>query len=955
MYDVFKNSVFKSAVFFLFVFFATTVSVQASLPETTYSEIVKSPYDKRTYRYFTLGNGIRVALVHSANTETAAAAVGVHVGHQQNPDEWPGLAHLLEHMLFLGSEKYPDANSFDEFISSQGGSSNAFTSNTDTVFFIDIPNNHLFPALERMSWFFRAPLLDPEYLDRERHAVDSEFQINRQKDLHRLYMVEKFTSNPAHPIHRFADGNLQTLQDHDGLKLREALQTFHHNWYVGENISVVLVSHHSLDDMEKEVRAQFSHVTSRSSAIKPKLPPRFTKEQLGVRIDVQGQQQHKQIDIVFPLAVNPNHQREKTTGYLSHILAHEAKGTLHHVLKEKGWIQALDSWGGDDGTEALLDISIRLTDEGFKHIEEIVAQVFAYLSFIKKEGVTQELFHDLQQQQELRFRFLEEDTPENTAIDLVTAMPDHTPGQLIQSQYLIHDFNPKRIAQILESLTPDNMILRVITDSAPDVPEKDLITETWTETLYSVRKLSDKQKKAMVSAALDPALSLPPLNPYMPEELTLVEEDESDYPEPITASGVKAWFKHDQHFQIPRNDIFTQFHMPDQPESPKQEMLLALFTNIFNNRLNDTLYLASLANQNYGIRVTNQNFMLQASGYNDKLPSFYLSLLQHLKEFTFEDGEFEQEREEILEALENTAFRDPHVQLRIAFAAIRHTYSSTPQQAIEELKTITPKELRTWHESLFSHISAKTLIHGNMKRNTAENLIKELTAFVGTPAEEQPSKSIRKLPDNLEIKHCSRTYKNSDASLLVVTASNTKDIKTRATYRLLNTLLREPFYSKLRTEEQLGYLVTTMFWEDRNYPALAFFIQSPEHEPAFLDQQTTAFLTSYNDEIQSLTQEQLTDIKEGHLSHLKEPHTSLHDQSADYWSDIAAGFTGFDQAKQLAEAIRQVSIEDIQQLYQTLFSGRNQVTIYGYSDDQEPDTRPLPCNDPVFTKQFEAQ
>ena len=950
MYDVFKR-----AMFFFFVFIPAVVQASQSVSEAVYSEVVKSPYDTRTYRYFTLSNGIRVTLVHSVNTETAAAAVGVHVGHQQNPDEWPGLAHLLEHMLFLGSEKYPDANSFDEFISSQGGSSNAFTSNTDTVFFIDIPSNQAFPALERMSWFFRAPLLDPEYLDRERHAVDSEFQINRQKDLHRLYMVEKFTSNPAHPIHRFADGNLQTLQDHHGLRLREALQAFHHDWYVGENISVVLVSHHSLDDMEKEVRTLFSHVTSRSSAIKLKLPPRFTKEQLGVRIDVQGQQQHKQIDIVFPLAVNPYHLREKASYYLSHILAHEAKGTLHHVLKEKGWIQALDSWSGDDGTEALLDISIRLTDEGFKHIDEIVAQVFAYLAFIKKEGITQKLFRDLQQQQELRFRFLEEDTPENTAIDLVTSMPDHTPEQLIQSQYLIHDFNPKRISQILENLTPDKMILRVISDSAPDVPDKDLMTETWTETIYSVRKLSDKQKKAMFTAALDPALSLPPINPYMPEELTLVEEDEGKKPETIATPGVKAWFKHDHHFQIPRNDIFTQFHMPDQPESPRQEMLLALFTNILNSRLNDTLYLASLANQNYGIRATNKNFVLQASGYNDRLPSFYRNLLQHLKEFTFEDAELEQEKEEILEALENTAFRDPHIQLRTAFAAIRHTYSSTPQEAARELKTITPKELRAWHKNLFSHISAKTLIHGNMKRSTAESLVKDVAAFVGDSAKEQPGHSIRKLPNHLENKHCSRSYKNSDSSLLVVTASNSRDMKTRAVYRLLNTILKEPFYSQLRTEEQLGYIVTTMLWEDRSYPALALFIQSPEHDAEFLDQRTTAFLMSYNDDIQALTHEQLIKIKEGLLSHLKEPHTSLHNKSADYWSDIAAGFTGFDQAKQLAEAIKQISIEDIQKLYQLLLSGQNQITIYGYSDDQESDTQPLPCNDPVFMKQFEAE
>jgi nardilysin len=51
----------------------------------------------------------------------AAAAVSVRVGSFSDPRDAQGLAHFLEHMLFMGSEKFPDENDYDDFLSSHGG------------------------------------------------------------------------------------------------------------------------------------------------------------------------------------------------------------------------------------------------------------------------------------------------------------------------------------------------------------------------------------------------------------------------------------------------------------------------------------------------------------------------------------------------------------------------------------------------------------------------------------------------------------------------------------------------------------------------------------------------------------------------------------------------------------------------------------------------------------------
>jgi insulysin len=86
-----------------------------------------SKNDPRSYRYLVLPNGLRVILVSDPKADKAAAALSVSVGSFSDPEEIPGLAHFLEHMLFLGSEKYPGENDYSEYLSENGGYSNAYT------------------------------------------------------------------------------------------------------------------------------------------------------------------------------------------------------------------------------------------------------------------------------------------------------------------------------------------------------------------------------------------------------------------------------------------------------------------------------------------------------------------------------------------------------------------------------------------------------------------------------------------------------------------------------------------------------------------------------------------------------------------------------------------------------------------------------------------------------------
>ncbi|KAG9023196.1 Insulinase (Peptidase M16), partial [Serendipita sp. 407] len=176
----------------------TAVAPQGDLPGYSLYDrpIEKADLDERQYRIIKLNNGLQALLVHDATTDKAAASMDVGVGHLSDPDDIPGLAHFCEHLLFLGTKQFPKESEYSQFIKSNGGSTNAYTSTSNTSYFFAVGASHLAGALDRFSGFFHSPLFDPNCTVRELNAVNSEHKKNAQSDLHRIWQLFKGQALP---------------------------------------------------------------------------------------------------------------------------------------------------------------------------------------------------------------------------------------------------------------------------------------------------------------------------------------------------------------------------------------------------------------------------------------------------------------------------------------------------------------------------------------------------------------------------------------------------------------------------------------------------------------------------------------------------------------------------------------------------------------------------------------
>lgn len=100
-----------------------------------------SPADEKKYRILELENGLKVTLISQPPTNEGeempcAASMVVGAGFYHEPRGIPGLAHFCEHLLFMGSEKYPVENTFEQFVAKYGGYYNASTNETFTRYYV---------------------------------------------------------------------------------------------------------------------------------------------------------------------------------------------------------------------------------------------------------------------------------------------------------------------------------------------------------------------------------------------------------------------------------------------------------------------------------------------------------------------------------------------------------------------------------------------------------------------------------------------------------------------------------------------------------------------------------------------------------------------------------------------------------------------------------------------------
>lgn len=876
-------------------------------------DIVRSESDLRDYRYLRLANGLQIMLVSDADSEKAAASLDVKVGSAHNPPDRQGLAHFLEHMLFLGTEKYPDPAEYHAFISGHGGSHNAFTAMENTNYFFDIAASQLEPALDRFAQFFVAPLFDENYVEREKHAVHSEFRASIREDSRRFMDALAEVVNPSHPFGQFTVGNLDTL---DG-DIRPDLLDFYARYYSAERMALTVVGPQALDALEVMVVSRFAAVPGFDAAELQATPPIFEEGRLPLLLKVAPERDLHRVSLLFPMPSQRDYLRQKPLVFLAHLVGHEGEGSILNLLKQQGWADSLGAGEGRAaGDDAFFQVDIGLTEKGLRNVWSVVDVVFAGIEQIGAHAIEEWRYQEQSDLAELSFRYQENTSSTGAAIRIAMGLQDYDYQEALRGPSTFSGFDAELIRSHWERLTPDNVLISIM---SPEV-ETELESHFY-GTPYAVSSV-DFPKRTRTQQRLLRQLALPEKNRYVPDSLTIVNDEQSSTSKPRrleTPRDGRLWWHGDGQFQIPRGTLYLHIRQPQLSEA-RDVAARAVLLEMIHDQLNTETYPALLAGLSYRWHPTREGVALMTDGFSDRQPAFFETVLEGALAPEWSRDRFERVRAELERSVRNRALSAPYVQ---ALSRLRTTLSpgqlDDPElaQALADLRLA---DVRRVHPAVFKGGTADLLVSGNFSAVDAQSLFH--TARQQLNLSDMPRPRDRKVLRLTEGQGLFHELQHTDVAYIHYIQGRDNSVSEAAVFAVLQRILQPPFFHSLRTEQQLGYVVTVADGSIDLIPGLAFVVQSPSAGAVDIDTAVNDFIELADNYLRALDADGLERYRQAVLTGLKERPRSLTEQTQRFRSSIDLEDLDFDRRARLITAVETLDKEHLEALWHAVRSAQ---------------------------------
>lgn len=439
---------------------------------------IKSPNDKNNYRMIVLSNGMKVLLIQHPKEDTSessrklsALSMQIDVGAYDDPLEVKGLSHLLEHMAFMGSKKYPKENEYSQYMNAHGGYANALTGFLETIYFFNINEQYLEGAIDRFSSIFIAPLILEDAIDREMQAVESEYQNKKNSDFIRLHQMIYSLVKEDNPANVFVPGNLSTFRANDrtNSQLYEMLHDHFNKFYVANRMSLVIQSSMELDDLQTIVEKYFSDIKSgepRPEITEDFYKTIFDKDMFEKLVYVKPKTEVKNITLIMPLPSVSKHYKMRPLDYLSQLIEDEYKGGLCSYLKNKLLITSLSAaYIGTFGRNPLISLfatSFELTEYGSTHIEEILSAFYSFLLLMKDTAVEKhkEIYESWKSLTETKFTFAEPLNVEENVIGISVKVRYVDPIDILRAKKVFIEYDEDILKKYIDLLNEFNSTLR---------------------------------------------------------------------------------------------------------------------------------------------------------------------------------------------------------------------------------------------------------------------------------------------------------------------------------------------------------------------------------------------------------------------------------------------------------------------------------------------------------------
>ncbi|MBA3816678.1 MAG: insulinase family protein [Parachlamydiaceae bacterium] len=847
--------------------------------------ILSPTFGERQKLKLKLSNGLEVYLASDPQGSQSSAALVVKAGSWQDPPAYPGIAHFLEHMLFLGTKKYPNESEFDGFVAEHDGQTNAFTSTDFTAYAFSIDSDAFGAALDRFSQFFIAPIFNPSGVARELHAIDQEYAKNIENDDMREYYVYKELSNPEHPNHAFSMGNKETLA-----KVSQAtLKQWYQEHYSANCMRLVVNSSLPLNELVKMVTEDFVAIPNYN------LPPLHIDAEM-IPAEIKGHMVYiepithmRKVTLIWSLPAKFGAMQE-TKPYLlvCQMLNNEGKGSLLTDLKRDRLAEGIECRGYKIGPDSFeFAIEIELTDLGVKDVYKVISKCFQAIASFKQKGVPQYLFDELHKLTTLSYQYQERKNVFDSILKEAEWSAEEELSTYPENSQMIKKFDSKAVNDLLNYLTPETCLYSLI---APEVLTKVPVDrqEQWLKVHYAIKAIPAETLRNWSLTTTNSNFELPAINLFLPEKLNLVSQknlklllEQIPKPEVLYDNEMaKIYFSKDLRYLVPKISWIFEIKTPAiDVAKPDTVVLGDLYVKHIMETLSDYSFSANQAGLDFKIERRNNGLSITIEGYNDKARRLCLEIIKALKEPQIREQKFKNFKSSLIKQYQNTSLENPLLQGYEVLKSIIYREYATDKSKLLAIRKITFDQFDQFTRSVLDSAYIEGMLYGNMSKQEAKDLVLQMLSMLESKVylkKEQPKDAIIVLPANTGPYYLESKITTQGNVAILSVELLPYNFQTRAAQQVLMQSMKDPFYVELRTRQQTGYIVISQPDEFDLHLFNSFMVQSNSHEGRDLIARFELFIENFLQEIESsISKERFEKIKEALLKTLRQPPKNI--------------------------------------------------------------------------------
>lgn len=869
------------------------------------------------------------------------------------------------------------------FVYLTGGNSNAFTSTENTNYFFDVRHEFLQDMLDRFAQFFISPLFTASATEREMQAVHNEHSKNLLTDVWRVSQLIKSQAIESHPYHRFGTGNNDTLNSipkQKGVDVRDALLAFHAKWYSANIMKLVVVGRESIDILRLWVTNLFSPIVNHNVE-QPKfsphafemtfIPPDVPQSVIDTvklhqvtsdnrvfarkYLEIVPVKDLRSLSLLFPLPATSRLYHSKPTSLLSHMIGHEGKGSILSYLKSKSFANSLSAGIYESFSSfSLFSVSLELTETGLENINEIISIIFAYIKLLG-EAKSEEWLRVYEEEKaisEMNFRFKSKENPFSYVSHIAGDMHIYQPEDILTGGYLFQSFDEIVIRYFLSYLAVDNMIAYVCSQQFSG---KTTMKEEWYSTDYEPRVFNDSEWAKFSDPQLYSSLHPPEPNEFIATDFSLKSSKNVVFHQAVSALDVTApvqigtienskcevWYKLDETFGRPKANLMIKFTSVVAYASPRNAVMTALYARLLEDSLNEFAYPADLAGLSYSIYPTSTGIYVALGGYNHKLSVLTAAIVRRMHDLDVLDERFDVVREQLSRSYKNFAMEQPyqHAMYDETLSIEMNIWHNF--EKLDVAQTITSDELRKFIPTLFAYASVTVLAHGNMASEEALNiakLIHETLSFQPLLPSQIPELRVVKLDDSTRYVRAAKELNPADVNSAIVIAYQIGEdtTTTTAVTEVFAQIAKDSVYNQLRTVEQLGYLVWSGVGTHRGVLYFRIIVQSGVRSPLLLESRAEAFLASFAEELNNMTDDQFKMHVNAVIAKKSESYKTLSQESQNHWHEIQLRRYAFDRRQKEVASLCSLTKVHILQFYKQFLAingSRAVLAVHIYGKD----------------------